>query len=127
MLTLAAQAVCDLMLECLHQDPAQRPTALELLQRLGPLAGPPALSPRQASWRNGGGGGNGMDRAAGSGDGPAAAAHAQLGTVDQQVELPAPFVAQEPPAPASQQPWQLLSPFVAQAGVAKPPAPRSQE
>lgn len=31
------QEVCDLLMRCLSEDAAQRPTSLQLLQELGPL------------------------------------------------------------------------------------------
>lgn len=87
------QAVCDLMLECLHQDPAKRPTALELLQRLGRLVGPPTHASRAAS--SGG---------SPAGGGPAGGLPRPLMRVAvPQPGLPSPFAAMAAFAPASEQ------------------------
>lgn len=70
------------MLLCLDQDPAKRPTALELLQRLGQLVGPPSHAGRAA----------GSDGSDGGGDG--GAPRPQMRVSVPQPGLPSPFAGQ---------------------------------
>lgn len=118
-LCCAVQAVCDLILQCLHQDPDQRPTALELMQRLERLVGPPTHPP--AAGRSGSGGGH-------QAPAPAAAAGLPMRVAVPQPGVLSPFAALAAVALPSQQQQQqhMQSPFTAQAAVAVADQPQQQ-
>lgn len=123
----AVQAVSDLVFECLHQDPAKRPTALQLLQRLGPLVDPPSLPAQPAPGGSSTGSGSGSSGGSGSGESPAPPYQPQAANAEPQAGPSATPGTTEAHSPASQRQWQLPSPFVAHAGVALPRQQQQQQ
>lgn len=98
------QEVSDLLLQCLHQDPGQRPTALELMQRLEPLMGPPKHPlPAASSTRS---------SARVQVEGPAVRPPMRVSVPPPS--MPSPFAALAAIALPSQQQQQVLSPFAEQ-------------
>ncbi|PRW57729.1 Serine threonine- kinase CTR1 [Chlorella sorokiniana] len=104
------QAASDLLLQCLHQDPAQRPTALELMQRLEPLVGPPKHALPEV------GGGSGVLTTAAPAGGLMVCPSMRVAV--PPAGIPSPFAALAAIALPSSQQHQLPSPFTAQAAAA---------